>query len=52
MADFKKIRATVDLLKEELEQVKRQISSGNSAGMALPAEDEVADVRPSLMRRG
>ena len=29
-AEFTKYRATVDLLKEELEQVKRQISSGNS----------------------
>lgn len=27
-ADFEKYRATVDLLKDELEQVKRQISSG------------------------
>lgn len=29
-ADFDKYRATVDLLEEELAQVKRQISSGNS----------------------
>ncbi|RKR12706.1 hypothetical protein C8D78_3610 [Arthrobacter oryzae] len=31
-ADFAKYRATVDVLQEELEQVKRQISSGNYAG--------------------
>ncbi|MBT2535405.1 hypothetical protein [Arthrobacter sp. ISL-69] len=29
-ADFEKYRATVDLLQEEVEQLKRQISSGNS----------------------
>lgn len=29
-ADFEKYRATVDLLKDELEQVKRQISAGHS----------------------
>jgi hypothetical protein len=49
-ADFDKYRATVDLLKEELEQVKRQISSGNSAVTAPPAEDEVPDMRPGLAR--
>ncbi len=46
-ADFEKYRATVDLLKDELEQVKWQISSGNSVYTALPAEEEVSDVRPS-----
>jgi hypothetical protein len=51
-ADFEKYRATVDLLKDELEQVKRQISSGYSVDTALPAEDEVTDVRPRLTRRG
>lgn len=50
-ADFEKYRATVDLLKDELEQVKRQISSGNSVDTALLAEDEVTDVRPRLTRR-
>ena len=45
-ADFEKYRATVDLLKDELEQVKRQISSGNSVDTAHPAEAEVTDVRP------
>jgi hypothetical protein len=44
-ADFDKYRATVDQLKAELEQVKRQISSGNSVGTALAAGDEVTDVR-------
>ena len=34
-ADFDKYRATVDQLKLELEQVKRQISSGNSVGTLL-----------------
>ena len=51
-ADFEKYRATVDQLKVELEQVKRQISSGNSVDTALPAGDEVTDVRPELLRRG
>jgi hypothetical protein len=35
---FEKYRATVDLLKEEIEQVKRQISSGNSVDTALPED--------------
>lgn len=51
-ADFEKYRATVDQLKVELEQVKRQISSGKSVDTALPAGDEVTDVRPELLRRG
>ena len=51
-ADFEKYRATVDLLKDELEQIKRQISSGNPVYTALPAEDEVPDVQPGLTRRG
>jgi hypothetical protein len=51
-ADFEKYRATVDLLKDELEPVKRQISAGNAVYTALPAEDEVNDVRPRLARRG
>jgi hypothetical protein len=50
-ADFDKYRATVDLLKEELEEVKRQISSWKSVDAALPAEDEVT-ARPVLTRRG
>ncbi len=44
-AEFDKYRATVDLLKDELEQVKRQISAGNSADTAFPAEDGDTDVR-------
>ncbi|MFL4473547.1 hypothetical protein ACIPVK_06090 [Paeniglutamicibacter sp. MACA_103] len=36
--DFQNYRATVDLLKEELDQVKRQISAGNAVDTALPAE--------------
>ncbi|WP_224047701.1 hypothetical protein [Arthrobacter sp. NicSoilB4] len=50
-ADFERYRATVDLLQDELEQVKRQISSGNSV-LALPAEDAVTDAGPGLARRG
>lgn len=45
-ADFENYRATVDLLKAELAQVKQQISSGNSVGTALPAEDEATVARP------
>ncbi|MGF9660537.1 hypothetical protein AAIH25_01555 [Arthrobacter crystallopoietes] len=52
IADFEKYRATVDLLKEELEQVKRQISSVNSVDTALPAEGELTDARPRLTPRG
>ena len=44
-AAFEKYRATVDLLKEELEQVKRQISSGSFVDTALPTEDVVTDKR-------
>lgn len=51
-AEFEKYRATVDLLKDELEQLKRQIPAGNSAGTVLPAEYELTDVRPGLTRRG
>ena len=51
-ADFDRFRATVDLLKVELEQVKRQISAGNSDGTALPAGDEQTDVRQGLTRGG
>lgn len=39
MAEFEKYRATVDVLKEELEQVKRQVSSGNSVSGRRPEED-------------
>lgn len=38
-AEFDKYRATVDQLKDELEQVKRQIASGNSIDTALLAEE-------------
>jgi hypothetical protein len=51
-ADVKKYRATVDLLKAELEQVKRQISAGNFVDSALPAKDAFADELPRLSRRG
>ncbi|WP_087874528.1 hypothetical protein [Arthrobacter globiformis] len=45
-AEFEKYRASVDQLKVELEQIKRQISSGNAGSTALPAGDEVPDARP------
>ena len=48
-ADFEKYRATVDTLKDELEQVKRQISSGISVDTALAAADGVTDA-PRLQR--
>lgn len=51
-ADFDRYRATVDLLKDELEQVKRQISAGNFVDTALPADGAVTDARPRLTRRG
>ncbi|HSO16771.1 MAG TPA: hypothetical protein VLS95_12535, partial [Arthrobacter sp.] len=51
-ADFERYRATVDLLKEELEQVKWQISSGSSVAPALPAEDGTTDARPGVAHRG
>ena len=38
-AEFQKYRATVDQLKSELEQVKRQISSGNDVDPAADAND-------------
>ncbi|GAP54116.1 hypothetical protein AHiyo6_06810 [Arthrobacter sp. Hiyo6] len=50
-ADFEKYRATVDLLKDELEQVKRQISAGKLVDMDFTAENEVTDARPRLSRR-
>ncbi|MDN4645525.1 hypothetical protein [Arthrobacter sp. PsM3] len=50
-ADFERYRATVDLLKDELEQVKRQISSGHSVDTALPVVNERPDVRPGLTLR-
>lgn len=51
-ADFDKYRATVDQLKIELEQIKRQISSGTSVGTALLEGDEAPDARPVLTRKG
>jgi hypothetical protein len=50
-ADFEKYRATVDLLQDELEQVKRQISAGKLVDMDFTAENEVTDARPRLSRR-
>jgi hypothetical protein len=51
-ADFKKYRATVDLLKAELEQVKQQISAPTFVGSALPARDAFTDELPRMSRRG
>lgn len=50
--DFDTYRATVDQLKDELEQVKRQISAGNFVDKVLPATDDVTEVLPGLTRRG
>ncbi|PVZ53679.1 hypothetical protein C9424_17235 [Arthrobacter sp. H-02-3] len=38
-ADFEKYRATVDLLQDELAQVKRQISAGHSVDTEIPARN-------------
>lgn len=51
-ADFRKYRATVDSLKEELEQIKRQISSGSNGATALPIGDAGTDVRSERTNRG
>ncbi|MUK01335.1 hypothetical protein GM708_04985 [Vibrio cholerae] len=50
-ADFRKYRATVDSLKDELEQIKRQISSGRGGATALPAGDSGTDTHPGATRR-
>lgn len=39
-ADFENYRAKVDLLEDELEQVKRQISAANTVDAAVRAEDQ------------
>jgi hypothetical protein len=49
-AEFEKYRATVDLLKEELEQVKRQIASVSSSDTAIRAGDAVSDAAPGVTR--
>lgn len=41
--DFEKYRATVEELKEELDHVKRQISSRNSLDAALPTQEGTTD---------
>ncbi|MBV1780070.1 hypothetical protein KRR55_13210 [Paeniglutamicibacter sp. ABSL32-1] len=51
-ADFEKYRATVDQLKDELEQVKLQIAAGNFAFPAFRTPDDVTDVLPRLTRGG
>ncbi|MFJ6001701.1 hypothetical protein [Arthrobacter sp. NPDC092385] len=50
-ADFRKYRATVDSLKEELEQIKRQISSGSVGATALPMGDAGMGTQPGVTRR-
>ncbi|WP_104180275.1 hypothetical protein [Arthrobacter sp. B0490] len=50
-ADFRKYRATVDSLKEELEQIKRQISSGSGGATAFPIGDAGTDVRSGRIRQ-
>lgn len=51
-ADFEKYRATVDSLKEELEEVKRQILSRIFAGAALPIGGGVTDARSAWTTGG
>lgn len=50
--DFQNYCATVDQLRDELEQVKRQISAGKSSDTVFPVQVDVADVLPGLTRRG
>ncbi len=49
-AAFDKYRADVDLLKEELEQLKRQIASGHSGATALPSGHAGGEVLPRPTR--
>ncbi|CAA9277131.1 MAG: hypothetical protein AVDCRST_MAG83-3799 [uncultured Arthrobacter sp.] len=49
-AAFDRYRADVDLLKEELEQLKRQISSGHSGSTALPSGHADSEVLPRRTR--
>lgn len=51
-ADFEKYRATVDLLKDELDQIKRQILAGDSAGTASPIETRGIEVPPGPPHQG
>ncbi|RJT96924.1 hypothetical protein D6T65_14475 [Arthrobacter frigidicola] len=49
-AAFDRYRADVDLLKKELEQLKRQISSGHSGSTALPSGQADSEVLPRRTR--
>jgi hypothetical protein len=49
-AAFDRYRADVDLLKKELEQLKRQISSGHSGATALPSGHADSEVLPRRTR--
>ncbi|WP_159619794.1 hypothetical protein [Arthrobacter zhaoguopingii] len=49
-AAFDRYRADVDLLKKELELLKRQISSGRSGATALPSGHEDSEVLPRPTR--
>jgi len=51
-AEFDKYRTTVDQLKVELEQIKRQISSANSSGTGPSAADQNPNALPLPTRRG
>jgi hypothetical protein len=51
-AEFENYRTKVDLLEDELEQVKRQIAAGHSVDTETPAADEGTDGRPRVSGRG
>lgn len=51
-ADFEKYRAAVDLLRDELDQIKREISSGGPAVTASPLQAEGTGVRPGPTHKG
>ena len=50
-AEFDKYRTAVDLLKDELEQVKRQISSANSLGTGPSPGVQTPEAPPTLRHR-
>ncbi|MBG6226545.1 putative RND superfamily exporter protein [Arthrobacter sp. CAN_A2] len=51
-AEASKYRATVDSLKDELEQIKRQIAAGYPTSTILSAEEDVIDAGPRSTSRG
>ncbi|TKV28540.1 hypothetical protein FDK12_07720 [Arthrobacter sp. NamB2] len=49
-ADFRKFRATVDSLRDELEQIKLQLSSGSTSASAIPLRDGGPETRSQATR--